>query len=297
MTEKLQFEQIQKASCTSFRYDWSRADCREEIGLHFHPEIEIAYIAKGAGYRMTGDFLESFSLGEVVFIPSGLPHCWIHDPDSCAPDGCRECLVVQFMPSFLQEGMSFFAEWAYAARRLLALRQATEIGGRAAGQIKSILREMERMEASERLLSVLRIIELAGGCPELRPIGMPGRSYTDITKQMERMQLIFKYSMEHYKEKITLADMAGVVSMSVTAFCAFFKRETGTTFTAYLNAYRLEVACGLLRNYPDKEVSEIAWQCGFTDIPYFNRYFRRMMQQSPGQWRKKRVLSTEAAPS
>ncbi len=40
-----------------------------------------------------------------------------------------------------------------------------------------------------------------------------------------------------------------------------------------------------LRNFPDRDINEIAWQCGFTDIPYFNRYFKKMKRMTPGQWR------------
>lgn len=75
--------------------------------------------------------------------------------------------------------------------------------------------------------------------------------------------------------------------MSTTAFCSFFKRETGKTFTNFINEYRIEAVGTLLRNFPDKDINEIAWQCGFTDIPYFNRYFKKMKQMTPKQWRYK----------
>lgn len=63
--------------------------------------------------------------------------------------------------------------------------------------------------------------------------------------------------------------------------------ETGKTFTNFINEYRIEAVGTLLRNFPDKDINEIAWQCGFTDIPYFNRYFKKMKQMTPKQWRYK----------
>ena len=107
------------------------------------------------------------------------------------------------------------------------------------------------------------------------PIGLQETAFNGITKNMQRMQLIFKYVIEYYKEKITLSDAANVISMSTTAFCSFFKRETGKTFTNFINEYRIEAVGTLLRNFPDKDINEIAWQCGFTDIPYFNRFSKR----------------------
>jgi AraC family transcriptional regulator, positive regulator of tynA and feaB len=62
----------------------------------------------------------------------------------------------------------------------------------------------------------------------------------------------------------------------------------GVTPTDYLLQKRLEMACQMLierrlRN-PGMLVSTIAYQCGFNDISYFNRLFRKMFSCSPGQY-------------
>lgn len=285
MNQKLKFEQIHKDNRTSFRYGWSVQSYLDEISLHFHPEIEITYIQKGSGYRMAGDFLEAFEEGEVILSPSNQPHCWIYHPESCMPDGNRNCIFVQFSEQLLLNGISFFPEWEYAAHRILSVRQSLKITGKTAKSIINILREMHLQNTGERLLSLFRIIQLTGKSTDLIPIGMQNKAL-NITKNMQRVQLIYKYVVEHYKEKISLHDIANVVNMSSTAFCTFFKRETGKTFNSFINEYRIEIACNLLMNFPDKEVSEIAWQCGFNDIPYFNRSFRKMKNMTPGQWKK-----------
>ena len=46
MHEKLKFEQIKKDSCASLRYDYSSLYPKDEMPLHFHPEIEICYVVK-----------------------------------------------------------------------------------------------------------------------------------------------------------------------------------------------------------------------------------------------------------
>lgn len=285
MSNRLRFEQIRKESGTSFRYDWSVQHHGEEISLHFHPEIEICWIIKGAGYRMMGDFLEPFQEGEVVFVPSDLPHCWLYDPESCVPDGNRECMVVQFDPSLLHTGLSFFPEWGHTAHQLLAIQQGMKITGEAGEQIQDLLKEMKGQEAGERMLGLIRLLTLAGSPANRTPIGIQNAGFNDITKNMRRTHQVFKYVIEHYKEKISLSEIASAIHMSQTAFCSFFKRETGKTFTAFVNEYRLEAVCTRLKNVPEKEINEIAWQCGFTDIPYFNRYFKKMKHLTPSQWR------------
>lgn len=285
MPKGLKYEQIRKETNTSFRYDWSIQAYQDEISFHYHPEIEIICILKGTGYRMTGDFLESFDNGEVLFIPSNLPHCWIYDPESCAPDGNRECIFVQFPPSLLEDGMAFFYEWKYAAYKLISIRQSMKITGDTAKRIIQMMKEMKKATAHERLLTLLRIVQLVAFASSMEPIGIRNSTSSDITKNMHRIQQILKYVVENYKEKISLPEIASIVNMSNTAFCAFFKRETGKRFISFVNEYRLEAVCSMLKNCPDKDIREIAWGCGFTDIPYFNRYFKKIKQMTPREWR------------
>lgn len=285
MPQKLKFEQIKNESGTSLRYGWTAQDYRDEIPLHFHPEIEICHILKGSGYRMTGDFIEPFSSGEVMWMPANLPHCWIYKPESCEPDHNRECIFVQFDASLLQTGLSFFNEWKYAANRLLAIRQSISLTGDTAEKVKSALKEMGALSGSDRLLKLLQVLQWIGTTSDIRLVGMQDNVHNTITKDMERIQLVFKYVIEHYKNKVTVPEVAASIHMTPVAFCSFFKRETGKTFISFLNEYRIEVACTLLRSFPDRDVNEIAWQCGFADVPHFNRSFRRMKGMAPREWR------------
>jgi AraC-like DNA-binding protein len=283
MGKRIKFEQIHKDAQSSFRYIWSVQHYSGVIQLHFHPEIEIAYIHCGAGYRMMGDYLEAFSEGEVLFIPANVPHCWLYDPDRCHPNGDTECLVAQFLPSLLQQGMSFFSEWALMARQLLSLQQGMRVSGKEADEIKILLQQMAGQTAPAKLLSLIQIISLCCAQQALSPIGPQIQGANGITRQMKRTQIVFKYMMENYSQKISLQAVAQTVQMSETAFCAYFRRETGKTWTDYLNAYRIDMACALLKNHPEKKISEIAWQCGFPDVHYFSRYFKRCKGITPGQ--------------
>ena len=64
MHEKLKFEQIKKDSCASLRYDYSSLYPKDEMPLHFHPEIEICYVVKGLYALSFG----TFGLGIAEFI-------------------------------------------------------------------------------------------------------------------------------------------------------------------------------------------------------------------------------------
>lgn len=289
MKKNLKFEQIHKDSSASYRFEFTEKPYQDEISLHFHPEIELIYIYKGSGYRMTGDHLEPFNEGELIFAPPNLPHCWIYSPESCLPDGNRGCICIQFLPELLEKGLTFFPEYVYPANRLLQIRQGVRITGETAAKVTRIMRSMGTEDTDEKLLSIIRIVRLLGTSTEFVPIGIPAAAFSNITKNMQRMQAVYKYMVENYQENIPLQDISSLVGMTPTAFCSFFKRETGKTFNTFVNEYRIEIICNLLKNYPEKEINQIAGQCGFYDVPYFNRTFRKMTGMTPGEWRRKRA--------
>jgi len=62
------------------------------------------------------------------------------------------------------------------------------------------------------------------------------------------------------------------------------KQATGQTFIAYLNSYRLNKFCELLQSDTTQRINELAWACGFSDIPYFNRLFKKVKGMTPSAW-------------
>lgn len=63
--------------------------------------------------------------------------------------------------------------------------------------------------------------------------------------------------------------------------------ETGTSFTERVLELRLQKARGMLsdRQHDRLRISDIALDCGFNEISYFNRCFRRRFGETPTQWR------------
>lgn len=63
-----------------------------------------------------------------------------------------------------------------------------------------------------------------------------------------------------------------------------YKRQTGKSFSAYLNEIRLEKACALLRETDDPVIA-VALATGFNNVTYFNRIFKRHMGVTPTAYR------------
>lgn len=95
-----------------------------------------------------------------------------------------------------------------------------------------------------------------------------------------------QYITEHQAEEISLGDVAKAVNTSTFYFCKMFKKTTGLNFTDYLARLRVEKAKNLLLN-PNARISEIAFHVGFQSLSHFNRVFRRIVGQSPTDYRSK----------
>jgi AraC-like DNA-binding protein len=93
-----------------------------------------------------------------------------------------------------------------------------------------------------------------------------------------------QYIEEHHTEDLSLGQVAGAVFTSTFYFCKLFKRATGFNFTMYVSRVRVEKAKNLLLN-PNLRISEIAYEVGFQSLTHFNRVFKRIVGQSPTEYR------------
>ena len=93
-----------------------------------------------------------------------------------------------------------------------------------------------------------------------------------------------EYIQEHQTENLRLGHVAKAVNTSTFYFCKMFKKVTGINFTDYLSRVRIEKSKNLLLN-PNLRVSEIAFEVGFQSLTHFNRVFKKILGQSPTEYR------------
>lgn len=115
--------------------------------------------------------------------------------------------------------------------------------------------------------------------------GSSGGEESAGTSASKRLGGALQYISEHYTEKISIADLAGVCYVSEYYFCRFFKNVTGLSAVNYINSLRVEKAMSFLNN-TSAGVTEIALKVGFDDVNYFSRVFKKLMGVSPTEYRK-----------
>lgn len=90
---------------------------------------------------------------------------------------------------------------------------------------------------------------------------------------------------EHLDEELSLTAVARAASMSAFYFCKVFKATIGVTFTDYVARARIEKTKQMLLN-PNVRISEAAFAAGFQSLSQFNRVFRRVVGESPTDYRE-----------
>lgn len=109
----------------------------------------------------------------------------------------------------------------------------------------------------------------------------------NVSSDRTSMQIknITNYIEEFYGERIMLSDLAKCANMSVYHMAHIFKRSTGKTPNEYINDYRLAMATDKLL-HSDAPILEIAMECGYNNISYFNRVFKDRLGVTPKEYRR-----------
>lgn len=101
---------------------------------------------------------------------------------------------------------------------------------------------------------------------------------------------------ENYSQRISLSSIARRLHVSSGYLSRLFRRETGTTVTAFLHRVRLENARPLLAD-GERSLSEIAYRVGYRTYRDFYRNFVKHERASPRQFRRRLHRSTGAKAS
>lgn len=107
------------------------------------------------------------------------------------------------------------------------------------------------------------------------------KAYSDLAVQRNMVS----YICQHYTERLSLADIAASGNVSRSKCCSIFKYYLQQSPVDFLNHYRLEVSCNLLK-HSDLTITDIAVACGFNHLSYYSKLFLRSYGCTPSQYRK-----------
>lgn len=254
---------------------------RNSAYWHFHPELELIYINKGQGKTHIGNHLSYFNNSQLILIGSNLPHNGF--TDRLTANGTET--TIQFKSNFLGDDFLNVPEMA----NIVALFERAKKGIRFKVETKKkIGPKIEKLlehDGLKRVLKFLEILNHLSKTDDYTLLNADGFAFETEAQDSSKIDVIFKYVNKNFQNHISLDEIADEVSMTVPAFCRYFKKSTGKTFTQLVNEYRVVHATKLL-NESQMSIADVCYECGFNNFSHFNKQFNEITGKSASNYRK-----------
>jgi len=133
-------------------------------------------------------------------------------------------------------------------------------------------------DVSDMISSLRQLVVEGLNSPPLGESEWAGTEGPDTYRQ------IMKYVHEHFREALSIKDIAKRFYMHPNYVSALLKKELQINFTKYVTDLRIQHACELLRT-SSLEISEVAERAGYQDYFYFAKLFKKVMGLTPSDYR------------
>lgn len=254
---------------------------------HWHPEIEITYVQKGAICYKINHCCYHLKEGDILFGNANTLHAGsMEQMQDC------EYISITFLPKLLYGFYENTIRYKYTEPLIqdFSLPAMPVDGSRAWHRtFKELVKKLIRLDKEHPDFYELDIvITLQTLWKILLQNYVPTSSYTPHDKlDFERIKKIVTYIEQNFMYKITLKNIADQIHLCESECSRLFKRYMNLSLFSFLQEYRIERSLEYLGG--GGSISEIAEKVGFSDSNYYSKVFTKLKGCSPRQYRKKRI--------
>lgn len=259
-------------------YDVTHFNLTDDVSNHQHDCIEMVFIVSGNAVQVLNGKRQKVYKGCATIIHPGSSHGFteVHELElynvSCVPD-MLERLGVSL--AFFRNKRDFFFGKNLCSSLYFNGINCYDLINLLAAMHETYWNEKKNEKRHSQLRSFFGILLVFLFQAYRMPAENRTMSPADIARYLEL----------HFKEKITLADIAEKAGVSVSLILLRFREQFGTSPMKYLAEYRLKYAAELLGN-TSLSVKNIADECGFPDSNYFIKCYKDYFGISPARQRR-----------
>ncbi len=256
--------------------------------FHFHKEYELLYNIENNGTRFIGDSIRRFGNHDLVLVGPNIPHYWQSDDQYFMgdPNIKARVVLVQFVDNFLGEKFLNVPEMALIRNLLDRAAQGIQIKGEEARAIGEKFYQVTQLNGWKKLLTLIEALCMMSEAKDYILLASRGFCASHKVGNEERISTIFNHIIKNHQREFKLEEAAELANMNPSAFCRYIKKTTSKTFSEVLNEVRIGFACKMLINTNDS-ISQVAYNSGYQNVPYFNRQFRTIKDRTPQEYRMK----------
>lgn len=252
---------------------------------HWHPEYEINYVYQGPVTIFTNGKTYTLNSNELFFTNKNVIHF-------CK---CPECKNQHFVSLLFGEEFVFPGNSDPIFKKYIQnlndrhlgfpdiITAETPGGPEILESVRNFITIfMQKKPAFEIALrnELLRIYQIAFEYNLFVEAHDPQSALNSIVHQA------ILYLQQNFMYPISIHDLAAKYHVTHSHFCRLFKSSVGTTPLTYLQDYRLSTAAPMIIQTNDP-INSIAYACGFDDLNYFSRCFKKKHGLSPSEYRKR----------
>jgi AraC-like DNA-binding protein len=250
-----------------------------EVGWHQHIEYELILFTEGSGMSFIGNHVGEFDTGDIYFLGSNLPHTFQKNGEQIT-----SAVVVQSREDFWGREFLDLPE----LRSIKGLFETSMLGLKMQGQTRQhlvpMIKQLELATGFERVLLLGECLRVIAESKEFVKLSTQEIKSLN-TKDRECIDRVFQFTIDSFRDPVTLAQVADIACMSVPAFCNYFKRRTQKTYIDFLNEIRVGYACSQLLE-TNETVIDICYSSGYNTMAHFHRQFLKLKGLTPLQYRK-----------
>ncbi len=261
-------------------YHLNASHPRYAMNVHWHREFELVRVLRGSFDMTLNERSLTVREGDFVFIHGGVLHSGIPH------DSVYECLVfdLQAIRNICPACDPYIRR--ITEKSVVVRDHFTPKDRSVTAIVPSIFEPMEKARSGYEMLVI-------GGIYHLLGIVFSEKLYMEDTphagknemKRITQLKSVLDYIDENYAQPISLAQLADAASLTPKAFCRFFRQMTQQTPIDFVNRQRVEHACDLLIETTDS-ITDVALSCGFNDLSYFIKTFKRYMGVTPREYQR-----------
>ena len=262
------------------------------LPLHKHVEYEIMLFTQGSGKQFVGEGVSDYKAGDMALIGSNVPHLHLchtkldatsaSNPEEKGSAG----EAIQFRPDIFPGQMEGIPDY----HLIHDLLQKSQYGIRfydegLFDEMLEMVREFDSSGYTSRIVCLLRMLEKLHDCQHFRLLSDTAYNQANLIPDVkEPVNKVYAYLYNHFKEKVTLGEIAEFVNQNPAALCRYFKQRTDRSIFQCLAEIRIEHACKLL-TYSKMNVSQIAYESGYNSVTHFVAQFEKIIKRTPSEYR------------
>lgn len=255
---------------------------------HYHNYYQVCYVVSGEILHRQNDDAVALCAGDAFIVPPGLTHS-LHFNNAYAEIYSLAFEESLFAPGFPQSNAYQFLE---------SLRSKAAVPTHNSIRLCITLNRDQR-RLIENLLECL-IQQQQNDCPPglssapsitAAIVYLLAQSYYQHPQNTSELDELANYNSTllqcvayidaHFREPISLTELAKRFGISRSSFCSVFPQFTGMPLQKYVAQKRIKEAQILIRSYPEKSISQIATEVGYQDDSTFYRNFLRITGVPP----------------